>query len=134
MTEELKPFADWFDKEVETGVRFSDNVTASLGPWSERRERFIRAIMQGAFYAGMNQRTPPKVKALDWVELRQHRLGAGPYEIACNDSPVSPDAMWRVKYYGKVVCKKIKGVYRAKKWANDHNSRRVLACLEGYDD
>lgn len=56
MSEELKPFTEWFDREVETGVRYSDNVTASLGPWSERREKFIRVIMQEAFFAAWNQR------------------------------------------------------------------------------
>ena len=42
-------------------------------------------------------RDAPKVKPLDWQELRAHRLGCGPYELACNDSPTNPDAMWRVR-------------------------------------
>lgn len=45
-------FTEWFDREVETGVRFSDNVVAVVGPWSDRRERYIREIMRSAFDAG----------------------------------------------------------------------------------
>lgn len=45
-------FAEWFDREVEPGIRYSDNVTSALGPWSKRRDDFIRRIMGAAFEAG----------------------------------------------------------------------------------
>lgn len=47
-------FEKWFDREVEIGVRYSDNLVASLGPWSERREAHIRTQMRLAFEAGQN--------------------------------------------------------------------------------
>lgn len=73
---------------------------------------------------------PVKVKALKWEERRAHKLGAGPYEIACNGSMSDLDAMWRVRFHGKVICKQIKGADRAVKWANAHHEKEILSALD----
>jgi hypothetical protein len=70
------------------------------------------------------------VKPLEWLERRNDALMAGPYEVCCNGSATDPDAMWRVRFHGKVVCKKIKGVDRAVEWANKHHTRRILSALD----
>lgn len=52
MAKTYKDFEHWADEEVETGITRQNNITASLGPWSEKRERFIRSQLQQAFLAG----------------------------------------------------------------------------------
>ena len=131
MTEELKPcpFCGGEADFDHFGNQRMPTVISCTDCGARLKSRWDRG--QGLAW---NQRTPPKVKELVWDELRQHKLGSGPYELACNNSPVDPDAMWRVKFHEKVICKRIKGVDRAAEWANTHNKRRILACLEGYHD
>ena len=45
-------FQKWVDHEVETGITLLNSVVARLGPWSDRRETYIRKILKQAFDAG----------------------------------------------------------------------------------
>jgi hypothetical protein len=67
----------------------------------------------------------PKVKPLVWVELRNHALGAGPYQIRYTQPGV-----YSIAFHGKIVCKSIKGIELAKQWVQDHNAARILEALE----
>ena len=69
-----------------------------------------------------------QVKPLEWLERRRF-LEAGPYQVCCNGSPSDPDAMYRVRFHGKVICPQVKGVDRAVAWANEHHQRGILSAL-----
>ena len=63
------------------------------------------------------------VKPLEFVENRNgYWSAADGYQVAYTHKD-----LFRVRHHGKVICKDIKGYYRAVKWANDHNAARIAA-------
>ena len=66
---ELKPcpFDVWFNREVEVGIKYSDNLNTALGPYSDKRARYVRTNMKTAFEAGT--RAPVAVKPLVWEDF-----------------------------------------------------------------
>lgn len=116
-----------------------DKTDAPERIWYDPKDEYVaesipenHPAFEGCFEyvrADLSRPAPVTVTPLEVEERRSHRLGLGPYEVCPNGPDKDGSGMWRVRYHGKVICKKIKGVKRAVEWVQKHHREHILSAL-----